>query len=200
MRANLILTASILLALGVSGAVAVDDAAPEEAPALKVGDKAPDFALPKPKDEGAESDPDTPKKLSDYKGKKNVLLAFYPKADTPGCTKQLCGYRDDIQKLQSANTEVIAVSTDAQADSDAFREKFTMPFTVLGNPDRAIVKAYGVPIMERGENLFAQRSVFLVDKEGIVRYIDLEYDIAADKDPLYAAIKDLAKPEEKAAG
>ena len=200
MRTSLLLAASVFLVLGISNAAVADDATSEEAPALKVGDKAPDFALPKAENEEPEGAKDEPKKLSDYKGKKNVLIAFYPKADTPGCTKQLCGYRDDIQKLQSANTEVIAVSTDEQKDSDAFREKFAMPFTVLGNPDHAIVKAYGVPLMERGDNTFAQRSVFLVDKEGIVRYINLEYNIAEDKDPLYAAIKELVKPDSQAAG
>ena len=88
---------------------------------VKVGDAAPDFAIPQQKAvEGA------PAKLSDLKGKKNALIAFYPKADTPGCTKQLCGYRDDIQKLQSANTEVIAISVDQQIDNEKFQAKYKL--------------------------------------------------------------------------
>lgn len=185
-----------VFALSATAAALAEDKSKETPEAPKVGDQAPDFALPKAKDEAETQDDSKPRKLSDFKGKKNVLLAFYPKADTPGCTKQLCGYRDDIQKLQREDTEVIAISTDEQKDSDLFRDKFTMPFTVLGNPDQAIVKAYGVPLMERGENQFARRSVFLVDKEGVLRYIDLEYDIAADKEPLYAAMESLNEPSE----
>lgn len=188
MRTGLLFAAFWFIAAGAIVVANADDAKPEEPTAPKVGDQAPDFDLPKAKGDAAT---DEPARLSDFKGKKNVLLAFYPKADTPGCTKQLCGYRDDIQKLQDEDTEVIAISTDQQKDSDLFREKFTMPFTVLGNPDQAIVKAYGVPLMERGDSQYAQRSVFLVDKAGVVRYIDMEYNIAEDKDPLYAAIQAL---------
>ncbi|MCL4694639.1 MAG: peroxiredoxin [Candidatus Hydrogenedentes bacterium] len=180
-----------VFALSATVAALAEDKSKETLEAPKVGDQAPDFALPKAKEEAATQGDSIPQKLSDFQGKKNVLIAFYPKADTPGCTKQLCGYRDDIEKLQGIDTEVIAISTDEQKDSDLFRDKFTMPFTVLGNPDQAIVKAYGVPLMERGENQYAQRSVFLVDKEGVLRYIDLEYDIAADKEPLYAAMESL---------
>ncbi len=182
-----------VFALSATAAALAEDKT-KEAP--KVGDQAPDFALPKTKDEAATQDDSKPQKLSDFEGKKNVLIAFYPKADTPGCTKQLCGYREDIEKLQGKDTEVIAISTDEQKDSDLFRDKFTMPFTVLGNPDQAIVKAYGVPLMERGENQYAQRSVFLVDKAGVLRYVDLEYDIVADKEPLYAAMESLNEPGE----
>jgi peroxiredoxin Q/BCP len=193
---GLFFVASVLLVIGGLSAASAEEAESKGDAVLKVGDKAPDFALPKSDEAEVAGAEKKPEKLSDLKGKKNVLIAFYPKADTPGCTKQLCGYRDDIQKLQSADTEVIAVSTDEQKDSDDFREKFTMPFTVLGNPDRGIVEDYGVPLMERGENHYAQRSVFLVDKAGIVRYIDLDYNIADDKEPLYAAIQALNKSTE----
>ncbi len=196
MRTGLRITACAVFALSATAAALAEEKATETPSTPKVGDQAPDFALPKAKEEAATQGDSKPQKLSDFKGKKNVLIAFYPKADTPGCTKQLCGYRDDIQKLQSEDTEVIAISTDEQKDSDLFRDKFTMPFTVLGNPDQAIVKAYGVPLIERGENQYAQRSVFLVDKEGVLRYIDIEYDIAADKEPLYAAMESLSKSGE----
>jgi peroxiredoxin Q/BCP len=196
MRMGLIFVASVLLVIGGMNTAAAEESESKEEAVLKIGDKAPDFALPKSDGSEVAGTEKKPEKLSDFKGEKNVLIAFYPKADTPGCTKQLCGYRDDIQKLQGADTEVIAVSTDEQKDSDDFREKFTMPFTVLGNPDHGIVEDYGVPLMERGENHYAQRSVFLVDKAGIVRYIDLDYNIADDKEPLYAAIQALNKPTE----
>lgn len=153
---------------------------------LKVGDAAPDFDIPQQKAvEG------TPTKLSDLKGKKNALIAFYPKADTPGCTKQLCGYRDDIQKLQSANTEVIAVSVDQQIDSEKFQEKYKLPFSLVGDPQHKIIDGYGVPLKDFSGNKFAQRSVFLVDKEGKIQYIDMDYKVAEDKDGLYEQIAKL---------
>ncbi|NUM55212.1 MAG: peroxiredoxin [Candidatus Hydrogenedentes bacterium] len=163
-------------------AIAQDDAAAK----LKVGDTAPDFDIPEQKAvEGA------PKKLSDLKGKKNALIAFYPKADTPGCTKQMCGYRDDIQQIQSANTEVIAISVDQQMDSEKFQEKHKLPFSLVGDPQHKIIEAYGVPLKDYSGNKFAQRSVFLVDKEGKITYVDLDYKVAEDKDALYGQMKAL---------
>lgn len=161
---------------------------------LKVGDAAPDFDVPEQK-----GVTDAPKKLSDLKGKKNVLIAFYPKADTPGCTKQLCEYRDDTGIIASANTQVIAISIDQQMDSEKFQDKYKLPFPVVGDPQRKIIEAYGVPLKDVGGNKFAQRSVFLVDKEGKIRYIDIDYRIAEDKNTLYAQMKALegAKTEEK---
>ncbi|GMV99402.1 MAG: peroxiredoxin [Candidatus Hydrogenedentota bacterium] len=175
---------------------AADEKKAEEEPAvtLKVGDKAPDFALPAKEDapEGA------PKKLSDFLGKKNVVLAFYPKADTPGCTKQLCGYRDKFETFQSGDTEIIAISIDPQEASDAFKAKFSMQFTVLGDTSGAIVKSYGVPVKQYGDNAIAQRSIFVVDKAGLVQYIDMEYNIAEDEKPLLDAIGTLGEGEKKA--
>ncbi|MBM3289778.1 MAG: peroxiredoxin [Candidatus Hydrogenedentes bacterium] len=153
---------------------------------LKAGDDAPDFAVPEQK-----AVPDAPKKVSELEGKKNVLIAFYPKADTPGCTKQLCGYRDEIQTYQSANTEIIAVSIDQQMDSEKFQDKFKLPFPVVGDPQHKIIEAYGVPMKDVAGNKFAQRSVFLVDKQGKVRYIDIDYRIAEDKDALYDQIESI---------
>lgn len=150
---------------------------------VKIGDAAPDFDVPQQKAvEGA------PSKLSDLKGKKNALVAFYPKADTPGCTKQLCGYRDDIQKLQSANTEVIAISVDQQIDNEKFQEKYKLPFSLVGDPQHKIIEAYGVPLKDFSGNKFAQRSVFVVDKDGKIQYIDMDYKVAEDKDGLYEQI------------
>lgn len=171
--------------------------AQETATTLKVGDTAPDFDIPEQKSLEGE-----PKKLSELKGKKNVLVAFYPKADTPGCTKQMCGYRDDISTLESADTQVIAISVDQQMDSEKFQEKYKLPFPIVGDPQGKTIEAYGVPLKEYSGNKFAQRSVFLVDKEGKIRYIDLDYKVAEDKDALYKEIKSISggsapKEEEK---
>lgn len=148
---------------------------------LKVGDKAPDFAIPGP--EGKD------KHLSDYKGKKNVLVAFYPKAFTPGCTKEMCGYRDDFSKLQDQDVAVVAVSVDQQAESDRFKGEYKLPFSVVGDPDGKIVNAYGV---KRVMGTLANREVFLVDKEGVIRYKDEAYDVVKGVDSLYKAIAELA--------
>jgi peroxiredoxin Q/BCP len=180
------LTRIALCAMIAFVALPVAVSAQDSSSTLKVGDAAPDFNIPDQK-----SIEDAPKKLSDLKGKKNVLVAFYPKADTPGCTKQMCGYRDDIGVLNSAETQVIAVSVDQQMDSEKFQEKYKLPFPVVGDPQRKTIEAYGVPLKEYSGNKFAQRSVFLVDKEGVVRFIDLDYKVAEDKDSLYKEIKAL---------
>lgn len=188
--------AALTLTLGVAGAEDAKKADGDGEAKLKVGEKAPDFEMPKP------GEPEGSKetiKLSDLKGQKNVVLAFYPKAFTSGCTKQLCGYRDDISKYESADTQIVAISTDKQADSDTFKKEKEMPFVVLGDEKHEVVDAYGIPMKDYGGNQYAQRSIVLIDKEGIVRYIDMEYDIENDEAPLLEAIAKLeeSKPEEK---
>ena len=187
-----------LLVIAPLAAVAQDQPASDSSSTLKVGDAAPDFSIPAQKNDAA-----APKKLSELRGKMNVLVAFYPKADTPGCTKQMCSYRDDTAKFQSANTQVLAVSIDQQMDSDKFQEKNKLPFPVVGDPQHKIIGAYGVPMKDVDGNKFAQRSVFLVDKEGKVRYIDIDYKIAEDGAALYKQMQaleqggDKGKTEEK---
>lgn len=158
---------------------------PTEPKPLEVGDEAPDFELPKKDGE------EEPQRLKDLRGKKNVLIAFYPKAFTSGCTKQLCGYRDDFSQFEAADTEVVAVSIDEQAESDRFKAEEKMPFLVKGDPTHEVIEAYRVPYVEFGGNRYAKRCVFLVDKEGTVRYIDMDYNITDDKTPLYEQIAKL---------
>ncbi len=151
---------------------------------VAVGATAPDFSYPKP-------DSTETATLSSSRGKKNVLLAFYPKAFTPGCTSQLCGYRDDVARFTDTGTEVIAISLDAQKDSDAFRKEHRLPFAVLGDAEGKVVNLYGIPTTEKMGTKIAQRSVVLIDKEGVVRYVEVGYDITADKDALYSEIAKL---------
>lgn len=159
----------------------------KEATKLKVGDMAPDFSLPAA--EGSEEKAQT--KLSSFRGKKNVLIAFYPKAFTGGCTKQLCGYRDDFATFKSNDTEVIAVSSDEQDYSDKFKLEYKFPFTVLGDKETKVIRRFGVAMKLRGGGTMAKRAVFLVDKKGVLRHIDREYSIEDDKQPLYDAIAKL---------
>jgi peroxiredoxin Q/BCP len=152
----------------------------------QVGDKAPDFVILKA---GEEKEGAPALKVSDLIGKKNVLVAFFPKAFTPGCTTQLCGYRDDFARFQSADTDIVAVSVDPQAEGDRFKSEKAFPFHVVGDPDAKIVKEYGVPLVDLPAGHVAKRSVFLIDKAGVIRYIDPAYDVTAGKDPLYDALK-----------
>ncbi len=175
-------------ALAIAGLVLAGGVArAEDAAKPNVGDAAPDFAIP---DGVAKDQIGEAKNLSDLKGKK-VVLAFYPKAFTPGCTNQMCGYRDDFSSFKDTDTIVLAISTDEQAESTRFKEEHKLPFAVVGDPNHAIVKKYGVELQKRGEFEFAKRTTFLIDKDGKIAYIDWNYDWSKGKAPLMDAIKKL---------
>ena len=102
--------------------------------AIEVGKAAPKFTLP---------DADgNPVALSDFAGK-NVIVYFYPKDDTPGCTKEACGFRDGWKDLQKAGAVVLGVSADSGASHKAFAAKYRLPFTLLSDPDRTVMEKYG---------------------------------------------------------
>lgn len=131
---------------------------PETLPA--VGSVAPDFTLP---DEN-----NKPVKLSDYRGKSAVVIYFYPKADTPGCTKEACGFRDGLAGYQSLSVPVFGISPDPVADVKSFHDKFHLNFPLLADADHKVCEQYGVwaqrPIYGWGAN----RVTFVVDKDGKV--------------------------------
>src|SRR5256714_4475397 len=101
---------------------------------IKVGDQAPDFETTNDKAEKV--------KLSDYRGKR-VVLYFYPKDDTPGCTTQACGFRDAQSSIQGKNATVLGVSPDDVASHQAFKSKFNLNFPLLVDTDHRIAEAYG---------------------------------------------------------
>jgi thioredoxin-dependent peroxiredoxin len=132
---------------------------------LKVGDKAPAFSL---KDTNGKT-----VKLSDFKGKK-VVLYFYPRDMTPGCTKEACGFRDDYAILRKRGVEVVGVSADNQASHQKFTEAYSLPFTLLSDPDHSVMDAYGA----WGEkNMYGKkitgvlRSTVLIDETGKIAHI-----------------------------
>jgi peroxiredoxin Q/BCP len=102
---------------------------------VKVGDLAPDFEVP--------SDTGEPIKLSNFRGKK-VILYLYPKDDTPSCTTQSCGFRDNYPLIEEKNAVVLGVSPDSQKSHQQFRAKFDLPFTLLVDADHKVAEAYGV--------------------------------------------------------
>ncbi len=105
-------------------------------------------------------------KLADFAGKKVVLLYFYPKNDTPGCTKQACGLRDQMGDLKKDGVEVIGVSFDSAESHKKFIAKFNLNFPLLADTDGRIADAFGVR-REAGKNI-ARRASFLIGKDGII--------------------------------
>jgi peroxiredoxin Q/BCP len=136
---------------------------------IKVGDTAPDFETTTDKDEKV--------KLSDYRGKR-VVLYFYPKDDTPGCTTQACGFRDIYGDVEVKNAVVLGVSPDGVESHQQFRDKFSLPFPLLTDEDKAICEAYGVwQERERDGRKFmgVARSHFVIDENGKVT--DVQYNV-----------------------
>ena len=127
---------------------------------LEVGDKAPPF---KTIDQDGKS-----VSLSDFKGQKAVLY-FYPKDDTPGCTKEACGFRDGWSKFRKRRIAVLGVSVDDAKSHRKFADKFSLPFTLLADTDKSIVNAYGVwgeKSMYGRKYMGTNRVTYLIDEKG----------------------------------
>src|SRR6185503_11483525 len=147
---------SILVGMILMGAVGLTSAA--EVP--KVGDKAPLI-------EGKDQEGKT-WKLADEIGKKAVLLYFYPKDDTPGCTKEACGFRDRIGDLKKDNVEVVGVSFDSAESHQKFIEKYNLNFPLLVDTDGKIAQAYGAKMPSKN---MARRVSFLIGKDGKIAHV-----------------------------
>ena len=129
---------------------------------LKIGDLAPDFTLTD-KDGDAVS-------LSDFRGKK-VVLYFYPKDNTPGCTRQACAFAGAYAEFQKRGVEVIGISRDSVASHVKFAEKFGLPFVLLSDPDRIAIEAYGVwqeKKMCGKVSMGVVRTTYLIDEQGVI--------------------------------
>jgi len=132
---------------------------------LDVGDKAPDFKLKN--EEGDEV------ALTDFKGK-TVVLYFYPKDDTPGCTKEACGFRDSEKKFKSKNAVIVGVSADGEASHVKFKEKYGLPFHLLSDPEKKMIQAYGVwkeKSMYGKKYMGIERTTLVVGPDGKIRKI-----------------------------
>ena len=143
---------------------------------IKEGDAAPDF-------EARDAEGNTVK-LSDLRGQK-VALYFYPKDDTPGCTKQACSLRDGYSELEGRGIKVLGVSLDDEASHQAFASKYDLPFTLLADTDRSVSEAYGV----YGEQTWGDRKymglarkTFLIDEEGKIKKVFDKVNVEAHAD------------------
>ena len=132
---------------------------------LKESDKAPDFTA---KDQNGKT-----VSLSDFKGI-NVILYFYPKDDTPGCTKEACSFRDNYQSLVGKGFEVIGVSTDDEKSHKKFESKFNLPFPLIADTGKEIVEAYGVWVeknMYGKKYMGTVRTTFIINGEGVISHV-----------------------------
>ena len=132
---------------------------------LKAGDKAPAFSL--------KSTDGSTVKLADFKGKKLVLY-FYPRDMTPGCTKEACGFRDDYSVLKRRGVEVVGVSADSQASHQKFTDAYSLPFPLLSDPDHAVMEKYGAwgeKTMYGKKIIGVIRSTFIIDESGKIAHI-----------------------------
>jgi len=127
---------------------------------LVVGDKAPSFTLP-----SATGEPIT---LSDVLGRRTVVLFFYPKDDTPGCTVEACTFRDHSEAFAKAGAEIIGISSDSQASHESFATKHRLPMTLLTDTDGKVRALYGV---RSTLGLFPGRATFVIDKSGTIRHV-----------------------------
>jgi peroxiredoxin Q/BCP len=126
---------------------------------VRPGDAAPAFSLP---DQNGK-----PVSLADFKGR-SVVLYFYPKDDTPGCTRESCAFRDAYEDFEEAGAEVIGISSDSPESHQKFAARHRLPFTLVSDAGGQVRKAYGVPATL---GLLPGRVTFVIDREGIVRHV-----------------------------
>ncbi|MBO9715801.1 MAG: peroxiredoxin [Pseudoxanthomonas sp.] len=169
--ALLLCVVAVVSAAPVAGGREPGGAAPASAPAPdggpEAGDAAPDFALP---DQHGKIH-----RLQDYRGRWLVLY-FYPKAFTSGCTDQVCAFRDDIVALRKAGARVVGVSLDEVASQAEFADRYHVPFPLLSDAGKEVARRYGVLAWREGRGDYARRETFLVDAGGTVarRYRDVD--------------------------
>jgi peroxiredoxin Q/BCP len=135
-------------------------------PVPKEGSKAPDLKL-------SASNGKTVS-LSDFKGKERVILYFYPKDDTPGCTVEACGFRDSIKKIEKSGAVVLGISPDGVDSHNKFIEKFKLPFILLSDPDKKACDAYGVWVeksMYGKTYMGVARTTFVIGKDGRIEKV-----------------------------
>jgi peroxiredoxin Q/BCP len=151
---------------------------------MKVGQKAPDFSV---KDDSGQT-----VKLSDLKGKK-VVLYFYPKDDTPGCTKEACNFRDGIAAIKKLGAVVLGVSADSVESHQKFKKKYELNFPLLADTDRKVIEAYDVwkeKSMYGRKYMGIERTTYVIGKDGKISHIFPKVKVAEHADDVLEALAD----------
>ena len=149
---------------------------------LQAGDLAPDFEL--------QTDSDERVRLSGFRGKK-VVLYFYPKADTPGCTKEACDFRDSIDQVSEKGAIVLGISPDKPSKQAGFKEKYDLPFTLLADVDHKAAEAYGVwkeKSMYGRTYMGIERTTFVIDETGRIAKIFSKVKVTGHAGEVLAAL------------
>lgn len=149
---------------------------------LKQGDKAPDFT--------ATTDGGKTVKLKDFRGKK-VVLYFYPKDNTPGCTQEACDFRDSMTRFRRKGVVVLGVSPDSVKSHEKFKAKFDLPFPLLADEDHGIAEAYGVwqeKSMYGRKYMGIVRSTFVIDEKGKIAEVHQKVKVKGHVDQLLGAV------------
>ena len=153
---------------------------------IEPGKKAPDFTLPA--DDGGKV------KLSSLRGKP-VVLYFYPKDDTPGCTKEACSFRDRKDELAKLGVAVLGVSADSVESHERFRDKFQLNFPLLADPDHKVAEKYGAwreKVRFGKKSMGIQRSTFVIDAEGVLRKVWKSVQVDGHDAQVLAAVEELS--------
>jgi peroxiredoxin Q/BCP len=152
---------------------------------MDVNDKAPEFTLPD--QNGKEIS------LKEFRGK-NVVLYFYPRADTPGCTIEACEFRDSYKKIQKTGAVLLGISPDTSKSQKKFEEKFSLPFTLLGDAEKKVANLYGV---YKEKNMYGKkvmgvaRTTFIIGPDGKIRHVFPKVKPEGHADEVLAELKKL---------
>ncbi|MFI5202602.1 MAG: thioredoxin-dependent thiol peroxidase [Candidatus Kapaibacterium sp.] len=152
---------------------------------LKEGDKAPDFT--------AKDDQGRDVSLKDFRGKK-VVLYFYPKDNTSGCTKEACDFRDNLGRIKRKDAVVLGVSPDSEKSHGKFKSKFDLTFPLLADEDKKLVNAYGVwkeKSLYGRKYMGVERTTFVIDEKGKIAKIFPKVKVAGHVDEVLAAISEM---------
>ena len=158
---------------------------------MEVNDKAPEFALP---DQNGEE-----VSLKALRGK-TVVLYFYPRADTPGCTIEACEFRDSYKKIQKTGVVLLGISPDTPKAQKKFEEKFDLPFTLLGDADKKVANAYGVM---QEKNMYGRkvigvaRTTFVIGPDGKIKHVFKKVKPQGHADEVLEVVKGMAKAAAK---
>jgi peroxiredoxin Q/BCP len=154
---------------------------------LNAGDRAPEFT--------AKTDTGTSVSLKDFRGER-IVLFFYPKDDTAGCTREACGFRDNYAAITGHGAAVLGVSADGVESHEAFKRKYSLPFTLLSDPDKTIITAYGVwkeRTASDGRTFMGiERTTFIIDERGMIAKIFPKVKVDGHTEEVLAALAEPA--------